>query len=73
MACRMKWMATMPKDAPTDAQKDQVVFAHRGFGGRRMEFTGNLLRADAERVMALVIELSKNAKLAPQAPAGEQK
>jgi hypothetical protein len=57
----MNWKATMPKELPQHDGTFQVVFGYRGFGSLRAEFTGCLKRVDAERVMALIIELSKDA------------
>lgn len=51
----------MPKELPEHDLNYQVVFGFRGFGSHRAEFTGKLKRADAERVMALIVELSKDA------------
>lgn len=58
----MKWAATMPKEKPTDPGVAQVVFARRSSDGARAEFIGKLTRADADRVMRLIIDLSKNVK-----------
>lgn len=51
----------MPREVPTEGNA-HVVLAYKKGTGLRAEFTGELCREDAEKLLQIVIDMMKNSK-----------